>query len=153
MLLLVKIGRKMPKILNYSIIGLEDYTISFESYCSLCEIQKFCKWGKEEAFFIKISCSDLNRAKEKVKFDQLQRLQKTEDVSVPYEELIKKVKINLQNIISQIWKGKIKSHKEEIRCLDSHKIDPMLVAQQGQDWWQDFNATMKVINEECEKIT
>jgi len=143
----------MPKILNYSIVGLEDYTVSFESYCSLCEIQKFCKWGKEEAFSIRISCSDLNRAKEKVKFDQLQRLQKTEDVSVPYEELIKKVKINLQNIISQIWKGKIKSHKEEIRCLDSHKIDPMLVAQQGQDWWQDFNATMKVINEECEKIT
>ena len=143
----------MPKILNYSIVGLEDYTVSFESYCSLCEIQKFCKWGKEEAFSIRISCSDLNRAKEKVKFDQLQRLQKTEDVSVPYEELIKKVKINLQNIISQIWKGKIKSHKEEIGCLDSHKIDPMLVAQQGQDWWQDFNATMKVINEECEKIT
>ncbi len=143
----------MPKILNYSIVGLEDYTVSFESYCSLCEIQKFCKWGKEEAFSIKISCSDLNRAKEKVKFDQLQRLQKTEDVSVPYEELIKKVKINLTNIISQIWKGKIKSHKEEIRCLDSHKIDPMLVAQQGQDWWQDFNATMKVINTECEKIT
>ncbi|MFX0000710.1 MAG: hypothetical protein ACFE9Q_05680 [Candidatus Hodarchaeota archaeon] len=143
----------MPKILNYSIVGLEDYTISFESYCSLCEIQKFCKWGKDEAFSIKISCSDLNRAKEKVKFDQLQRLQKTEDVSVPYEELVKKVKINLQNIISQIWKGKIKSHKEEIRCLDTHKIDPMLVAQQGQDWWQDFNATMKVINEECEKIS
>ncbi|MFX1241691.1 MAG: hypothetical protein ACFFA7_10630 [Promethearchaeota archaeon] len=143
----------MPKILNYSIVGLEDYTISFESYCSLCEIQKYCKFGKDEPFSIKISCSDLNRAKEKVKFDQLQRLQKTEDVSVPYEELIKMVKINLQNIISQIWKGKIKAQKEEIRCLDSRKIDPMLVSQQGQDWWQDFNATMKVINEECEKIT
>ena len=143
----------MPRILNYSIVGLEDYTISFESYCSLCEIQKYCKFGKEEPFSIKISCSDLNRAKEKVKFDQLQRLQKTEDVSVPYEELIKKVKINLTNIISQIWKSKIKAHKEEIRCLDSRKLDPILVSQQGQDWWADFNATIKVINEECEKIS
>ena len=143
----------MPKTLNYSIIGLEDYTISFEIYCSLCEIQKFCKWGKKEPFSIKISCGDLNRAKEKVKFEQLQRLQKTEDVSVSYEELIKKVKINFQGIFSEIWKTKIKAHKEEIRCLDSRKVDPMLVAQQGQDWWQDFNATLKVINDECEKIT
>lgn len=143
----------MPKTLNYSIIGLEDYTISFEIYCSLCEIQKFCKWGKKEQFSIKISCGDLNRAKEKVKFEQLQKLQKTEDVSVSYEELIKKVKINLQGIFSEIWKTKIKAHKEEIRCLDSRKVDPMLVAQQGQDWWQDFNATLKVINDECEKIT
>ena len=143
----------MPKTLNYSIVGLEDYTISFEIYCSLCEIQKFCKWGKEEPFSIKISCGDLNRAKEKVKFEQLQKLQKTEDVSVSYEELIKKVKINLQGIFSEIWKDKIKSHKEEIRCLNSRKVDPMLVAQQGQDWWQDFNGTLKVINDECEKIT
>ncbi len=145
--------KTLPKVLNFSIIGLEDYTISFESYCSICDIQKFCKWGKEDPFSITISCSDLNRAKEKVKFEQLQKLQKTEDVSVSYEELIKKVKVNLQNIISQIWKGKIKAHKEEIRCLNSRKIDPMLVAQQGQDWWQDFNMTMKVINSECEKIS
>ncbi len=143
----------MPKTLNYSIIGLEDYTISLEIYCSLCEIQKFCKWGKEEPFSIKISCGDLNRAKEKVKFEQLQKLQKIEDVSVSYEELIKKVKINLQGIFSEIWKMKIKAQKEEIRCLDSRKVDPMLVAQQGQDWWKDFNTTLKVINDECEKIS
>lgn len=143
----------MPKILHYSIIGLEDYNISFESHCTICEIQKFCKWGKEEPFAIEISCGDLNRAKEKVKFEQLQKLQKTEDVSVPYEELIKKVRINLQGIISEIWKEKIKTQKEEIRCLDTRKRDPMLVAQQGQDWWQDFNTTMKIINEECEKIS
>lgn len=142
----------MPKILHYSIIGLEDYNISFESYCTTCDIQKYCKWGTEEPFAIKISCGDLNRAKEKVKFEQLQKLQKTEDVSVPYEELIKKVKINIVGIISEIWKEKIKAQKEEIRCLDTRKRDPMLVAQQGQDWWQDFNATMKIINEECEKI-
>lgn len=142
----------MPKVLNYSIVGLEDYNISFENYCSICEIQKNCKWGKEESFTITINCGDLNRAKEKIKFDQLQKLQKTEDIAASYEELLKKVKINLMGIFSEIWKDKIKSHKEEIRCLDSRKIDPMLVSQQGQDWWADFNATMKVINTECEKI-
>ena len=142
----------LSKILNYSIIGLEDYLISFESYCSPCDIQKFCKYGKAEPFTITINCGDLNRAKEKIKFDQLQKLQKKEDVSVTYEELIKKVKINVQNIFSQIWKDKVKAHKEEIRCMDTKKVDSMLVTQQGQDWWQDFNTTMKEINRECEKI-
>ena len=142
----------MPRVLNYSIIGLEDYTISFESYCSPCEIQNHCKYGKDNPYTVQINCNDLNQAKEKIKFAQLQKLQKKEDVSVTYEELIKKVKINIQNIFSQLWKEKIKSHKEEIRCIDSRKRDPMLVAQQGQDWWGDFNSTMKVINQECEKI-
>ena len=142
----------MPKVLNYSIVGLEDYTISFDSYCSPCEIQKHCKYGKDNPYTVQINCNDLNQAKEKIKFDQLQKLQKKEDVSVTYEELIKKVKINLPNIFSQLWKEKIKAHKEEIRCLDSRKRDPMLVAQQGQDWWGNFNSTMKVINQECEKI-
>ena len=143
---------RMPNILNYSIVGLQDYTISFERYCLTCEIQQHCKYGKESPFTVDINCGDLNRAKEKIKFDQLQKLQKTEDVSVSYEELIKMVKINMQGIFSEIWKEKIKAHKEEIRCLDSKRVDPMLVAQQGQDWWMDFNGTMKVINEECEKI-
>ena len=142
----------MPRVLNYSIIGLEDYTISFESYCSPCEIQNHCKYGKDNPYTVQINCNDLNQAKEKIKFDQLQKLQKTEDVSVTYEELIKKVKINIQNIFSQLWKEKIKAHKEEIRCLNSRKRDSMLVAQQGQDWWGDFNSTMRIINQECEKI-
>ncbi len=142
----------MPNLLNYSIVGLEDYTISFESYCSLCEIQKHCKYGRENPFTIQISCNDLNQAKEKIKFNALQKLQKKEDVSVTYEELVKKVKINVQNLFSQIWKEKVKAQKEELRCLDSQKLDSMLVAQQGQDWWQDFSQTIKLINKGCEKI-
>ena len=142
----------MPNILNYSIIGLQDFGISFESYCRQCEIQRHCKYGKEEPFTVNVNCNDLNKAKEKVKLEQLQKLQKKEDVSVSYEELLKKVKINMQSIFSTIWKEKIKTHKEEIRCLDSRKVDSMLVAQQGQDWWSDFNSTMKVINTECEEI-
>ena len=145
--------RSLPRILEYSIIGLEDYLISFESFCSSCDIQKYCKFGKENPFTISINCGDLSRAKEKIKFDQLQKLQKAVDVSVTYEEIIKKVKINLQNIFSQIWKDKIKAHKEEIRCLDSRKVDPMLVGQQGQDWWHAFNTTIKEVNTECEKIS
>ena len=58
----------------------------------------------------------------------------------------------MQNIFSQLWKDKIKTQKEEIRCLDSRKVDSMLVIQQGQDWWQDFNQTIKLVNNECEKI-
>lgn len=142
----------MTKVLKFSIIGLQDYSISFETYCSSCEIQKHCKYGKDTPFTISISCNDLNSAKEKIKFEQLQKLQKIEPVDTSYEELITKVKINLQGIFSQIWKEKIKALKEEIRCLDSRRVDPMLVSQQGQDWWSDFNTTMKVINGECEKI-
>jgi len=142
----------MPRVLHYSIIGLQDYSISFESYCTTCEIQKHCKFGKDNPFNITINCGELNRAKEKIKFDQLQKLQKTEDVNVSYEQLVKKVKINLQGMYSEIWKEKIKTHKEELRCLDSRKVEPMLVSQQGQDWWQDFAATIKEINQECEKI-
>ncbi|TFG02100.1 MAG: hypothetical protein EU539_13390 [Promethearchaeota archaeon] len=140
-----------PNVLNYSIIGLEDYLISFERYCRPCDIQNYCKYGKDNPFSIKINCNDLNKAKEKIKFEQLQKLQKMEDVSVTYEQLIKKVKINLQSIFSSIWSDKVKV-KEDIRCLDTQKVDPMLVSQQGQDWWQDFNATIKLINDECEKI-
>lgn len=143
----------MTNLLNYSIIGLQDYIISFERYCSLCEIQKYCKYGKDNPFNLEIKCNDLNQAKEKIKFEQLQKLQKKADVSVSYEKLIKMVKINLQGIFSAIWKEKIKAQKEEIRCLDSRKRDSMLVSQQGQDWWGDFNSTMKIINEECEKIS
>ena len=142
----------IPNILNYSIIGLQDFSISFESYCRQCEIQRHCKYGKEDPFTVNVNCNDLNKAKEKVKLEQLQKLQKKEDVSVSYEELLKKVKINKQSIFSAIWKEKIKTLKEEIRCLDSRKVDSMLVGQQGQDWWSNFNSTMKAINAECEKI-
>ncbi|MBY9007086.1 MAG: hypothetical protein KGD63_10025 [Candidatus Lokiarchaeota archaeon] len=142
----------MPRELNYSIVGLQDYVISFEAYCRTCEIQQHCKFGKATPFSVKISCNDINHAKEKMKYEQLKKLQKKEDLSSSYEELIKKVKINIQGIFSEIWKRKIKMEKEEIRCLNSRKVDPILVTQQGQDWWQDFNQIIKEINHECAKI-
>lgn len=142
----------MTDELEYSIAGLQEFNISFEKYCGPCQIQNNCKFGKENPFSVKIDCKELNQAKEKIKYEKLKKLQKTEPISSSYQDLMKKVSINLQSIFSQIWKDKIKALKEEIRCLDSRKTDPMLVSQQGQDWWTDFNATMKKINEECEKI-
>ena len=90
-------------------------------------------------------------AKEKIKLEQLQKLQKDADVGVSYEDLLKMVKINEQGIFSKIWKSKIKSDPD-IRCLDSSKWDPLLVAQRGLDWWADFSHTMLIIDTECEKI-
>ncbi|MEJ2250946.1 MAG: hypothetical protein P8Y70_09730 [Candidatus Lokiarchaeota archaeon] len=143
----------MSEKLDISISGLQDFSVSFKKYCESCDIQSKCEYGKSKSFEIKINCNDLNQAKEKVKYDQLKKLQKEEDVSTSYEELIKKVKINLQEIIAHLWQEKVKKRKEELTCLDSRKIDPILVAQQGQDWWRDFLITLKEINKECEKIT
>lgn len=140
----------MP-VLDYSITGLQDYSISYQKYCMPCEIQKYCTFGKDNPFTVVINCNDLTSAKEKAKYEQLTKLQKKESVETTYEELIKKVKINMQEIFSHIWQDKIKNNKE-IRCLDSSKIDSIFVSQQGQAWWTDFVATMKEINKECEKI-
>jgi len=142
----------MAENLDYSITGLQDYLISFKKYCIPCDIQSKCIYGKKNPYEVKINCNDLNRAKEKVKYDQLKKLQKEEDVSVSYESLIKRVKINLQEIIGYLWQEKVKKHKEELTCLDTRKLDPILVAQQGQDWWRDFLTTVKMINKECEDI-
>lgn len=142
----------MTDKLEYSIVGLQEFNISFDKYCGPCEIQSKCEFGKKNPFMVKIDCKELNQAKEKIKYEKLKALQKTEPISSSYNDLMKKVKINLQSIFSKIWKEKVKALKEEIRCLDSRRTDPMLVSQQGQDWWSDFLSTMKQINEECEKI-
>ena len=142
----------MTDKLEYSIVGLQEFNISFDKYCVPCEIQSKCKFGKKNPFMVKIDCKELNQAKEKIKYEKLKKLQKSEPISSSYNDLIKKVKINMQSIFSKIWKEKVKALKEEIRCLDSRKTDPMLVSQQGQDWWSDFLSTMKQVNEECEKI-
>ena len=142
----------MTDKLEYSIVGLQEFNISFDKYCGPCEIQGKCEYGKKNPFMVKIDCKELNQAKEEIKYEKLKKLQKTEPISSSYNDLIKKVKINMQSIFSKIWKEKVKALKEEIRCLDSRKTDPMLVSQQGQDWWSDFLSTMKQVNEECEKI-
>ncbi|MBD3229662.1 MAG: hypothetical protein GF329_15890 [Candidatus Lokiarchaeota archaeon] len=142
----------MSDKLNYSVIGLQEFVITFEKYCNPCEIQQHCNFGKKNPFTVKINCNNINSAKERIKYEKLKKLQKTEDITASYDDLIKKVHINLQSIFSELWKKKVKSLKEEIRCLDSRKVDSILVAQQGQDWWQDFNKIMNEINEECEKI-
>ncbi|MHA1689942.1 MAG: hypothetical protein ACTSUN_11520 [Promethearchaeota archaeon] len=140
----------MPK-LDYSIVGLQEYSISFQRYCRKCEIQKYCVYGKDKPFTVEISYTDLAQAKERTKFEQLKKLQEKASVETSYEELLKKVRISIREIFSQIWQEKVKSNKD-IRCLDSSKVDNIFVSQQGQSWWADFAATMKEINAECEKV-
>lgn len=142
----------MSAPLNYSIIGLQEYSVSFEKYCTNCEIQQYCEFGQENPFTIEISCKDINTAKENIKYEELKKMQDTETIISSYKDVVDTIKINVQTIFSQIWKKLIKDRKEVIRCLNAKKVDPILVTQQGQDWWQDFNLTMKLIYKECEKI-
>jgi hypothetical protein len=142
----------MSEKLKYSVIGLQDFIISFEKYCEPCEIQKNCEYGRNNPFSVEINCNDIQSAKENVKYEKLKKLQKSENISLSYDDLIKKININMQSIFSDIWKNRVKKKKQEIRCLDSTKVDPILVSQQGQDWWKDFNRTLNEIHDECEKI-
>lgn len=138
--------------LKYSITGLSQYTISFEEICNECDL-KGCEYGKKIPFQIIIDCKDLTHAKEKRRYEQLQKLQKEADIDETYEQIAKKVKINLQEIFSEIWKTKIKSHKEELKCLDSRRTDAILVSQFSQQLWASFAKVMREINKECEKIS
>ncbi len=107
--------------LKYSITGLSQYTISFEQICNECDL-KGCEYNKKNPFQIIIDCKDLTHAKEKRRYEQLQKLQKEADIDETYEQIAKKVKINLQEIFSEIWKTKIKSHKEELKWIFFIKI-------------------------------
>jgi len=137
--------------LKYSITGLSQYTISFEEICNECDL-KGCQYGKKNPFQIIIDCKDLTHAKEKRRYEQLQKLQKEADIDETYEQIAKKVKINLQEIFSEIWKTKIKDHKEELKCLDSRRTDTILVSQFSQQLWASFVKVMREINKECEEI-
>ncbi len=137
-------------ILDFSRFGLQDYSMTFQKYCVPCKIQKYCTNGKDNPFTVVINCNDLTQLQEKAKYEQLKKLQKKESVGVTHEQLLKKVKIIMQKIFSQLWQDKIKNN-EEMRCLDSSKVDTIFVSQQGQTWWADFAATMKEINKECGK--
>ncbi len=138
--------------LKYSITGLSQYTISFEEICNECDL-KGCEYDKKNPFQIIIDCKDLTHAKEKRRYEQLQKLQKEADIDETYEQIAKKVKINLQEIFSEIWKAKIKAHKEELKCLDSRRTDTILVSQFSQQLWTTFAKVMREINKECEKIS
>jgi hypothetical protein len=137
--------------LKYSITGLSEFTISFEDVCNECDF-KGCQYGKKNPFQILIDCKDLSHAKEKRRFEQLQKLQKEADIDETYEQIAKKVKINMGEIFSEIWKNKIKTHKEEMKCLDSRRTDTILVSQFSQQLWTSFAKVMREINKECEKI-
>ena len=109
--------------LIYSIVGLSEFSISFENWCVPCKIQNRCRYGKNNQFNLKIDCSDLLNSFESEKRRQLKKLQKTADIDDDYETILSRVKINTSQIFSGIWKIKIKDHKEEILCLNSVRFE------------------------------
>jgi len=139
--------------LIYSIVGLSEFSISFENWCVPCKIQNRCRYGKSNQLNLKIDCSGLLNSFENEKRQQLKKLQKIADIEDDYETILSRVKINTSQIFSGIWKIKIKDHKEEILCLNSHRTDPMLTGQRGGEWWSEFRRVMKKIYEECKKIS
>lgn len=138
--------------LIFTITGLSEFTMSFENYCVPCTMQQRCKYGKKTPFQIKIECQDLLKSYEEKRYQLMRKAQKEADIEDTYEEIEKRVNVNITQIFSGIWKKKIKDLKEEILCLNSRKIDSMLTAQRGGEWWSEFRRVMQEIYEECQKI-
>ena len=140
----------MPELI-YSITGLSEFTISFENYCVPCKYQNRCRYGKKEPLQITIECSELLQAYEHQRLELMKVAQKEAAIDDTYEMLEKRSKVNIGQIFSEIWKKKIKKHKEEITCLNSRKLDPMLTSQRGGEWWSEFRLVMQKVYEECKK--
>jgi len=140
----------MPE-LTYTITGLSEYTISFENYCVPCKYQNRCRYGKKAPLTLLISCHDLLKAYEQQKYELMKKFQKEADINETYEDIEKKAKVNLSQIFSGIWKKMIKNHKDEILCLNSKRMDPMITSQRGSEWWLEFSRVMKEIYKECSK--
>lgn len=139
--------------LIYSIVGLSEFNISFENWCVPCKIQNRCKNGKNNPLALKIDCKDLLESFENERRSQLKTQQKIADINDSYETILSRVKVNISQIFSGIWKTKVKNQKEEILCLNSRRTDSMLTSQRGSEWWGEFRRIMKKIHEECKKIS
>ena len=141
----------MPELI-YRVSGLSEFTISFENYCVPCKMQQRCKYGKKNPFQINIDCNDLLQAYEKKRYELMRKAQKEASIEDTYEDIEKRVKVNMGQIFSGIWKSKIKALKEEILCMNSKRTDSILTTQRGGEWWSEFRAIMKKIYDECQKI-
>ncbi|MBN2155115.1 MAG: hypothetical protein JW776_03670 [Candidatus Lokiarchaeota archaeon] len=139
--------------LIYRISGLNEFEITFEEYCVPCKFQRRCRYGKSSPLTISIDCKDLLRAYEKERYEQMREAQKQADIEDTYEQIESRIKVNTRQIFSNIWKKKIKEHKEEILCLNSHKLDSMLTSQRGAIWWGEYAKIMKKIYQDCRKQT
>lgn len=137
--------------LFFTIVGMSEYNISFENYCVPCKWQARCRYGKKNPLSLVISCNNLLEAYETKRYDLMKKAQKEADIEDTYEQIEARVKVNMNQIFSGIWKKLIKLHKEEILCLNSRKMDPMVTAQRGGEWWSEFARVMKEIYNECRK--
>jgi hypothetical protein len=137
--------------LSYNITGLQEFIVSFEEYCVTCEYQAKCKYGKATPFQIEIDCNEITAALDFKKAEEMEKMGKKHP-EWDWDMREKKAKVSKAKIFSKIWNDKVKSQKEEIRCLDSRKLDSMLTSQQGEEWWSDFREIMTVIDKECSKI-
>lgn len=141
----------MGKLL-VSITGLNQFSISFEEYCIPCEYQSLCKFGKKNVFSVSIECKDLSNAFNARRQEAFDKAQKNAKAGESFEDIEKKIKINVNSIFSEIWENLIKSRKEEIACLNSKKLDPMLTTHQGGEWWGDFREAMQEVYDKCKDV-
>ena len=138
-------------MLRYNIIGLQDFSITFEEYCVPCEYQSKCKFGKNQPFQITIDCKEITAAHDARKSEKMEKLgNKNPDWDWDMRE--KKAKISKTQVFSKLWNDKVKVIKEEMLCMDSRRMDTMLTSQQGEEWWSEFRETMSEIDKECSKI-
>ena len=140
-------------LLEYRIAGLNEFEITFENYCVPCKFQRRCRYGKSAPLTLAIDCKDLLQAYEKERFEQMKIAQKEADIEDTYEQIESRIKVNTRQIFSNIWKKKIKDHREEILCINSRKLDSMLTSQRGGEWWAEFAKIMKKIYQDCKKQT
>ena len=79
--------------------------------------------------------------------------QKEADIEETYEQIESRIRVNTRQIFSNIWKKKIKDHRDEILCINPRKLDSMLTSQRGGEWWAEFAKVMKKIYQDCKKQT
>ena len=74
------------------------------------------------------------------------------DSNMDWDTRSKKAKVTKPQVYSAIWDDKVKKQKSDLACLNSKRVDSMLVSQRGEEWWADFREILKKIDEECSKI-
>jgi hypothetical protein len=137
----------MPK-LTYSLSGLSEFTVSFEQWCQPCPWRKNCKFGREKPLEIIISCKDMKYKAEELQFQHVTKVQKEGgDIQKAAQK-----KVPASTILSEIWKEKVKTRKDEIYCINTNFLDLILVSNRSQEWWAEFSRVGKLVMEECAKI-
>ena len=138
-------------MLRFNIVGMQEFSITFEEYCVPCEYQSKCKYGKNQPFQIEMDCKELTTARDFRKTEKMEKLGK-QNPEWDWDQRDKAARISKSQVYSKLWGDKVKALKEEILCMDSRRMDSMLTSQQGEEWWSEFRETMSEIDKECSKI-